>query len=71
MNHLNEETIMEVLADLMNGSALEEYETEDQMYIIELISEGIRKYHTKELDKFLEEVHKDYYNNKRKSPADF
>ena len=72
MNHLNEETIMEVLADLMNGSALEEYETEDQMYIIELISEGIRNYHTKELDKFLEGLHKDYtYNtNKKRNLSD-
>ena len=71
MNHLNEETIMDVLADLMNGSALEEFDKEDQMYIIELISEGIRKYHAKELDKFLEDLHKDYHYNKKKSPSDF
>ena len=61
MNHLNEETIMEVLAELMNGGAIEEYETEEQMHIIELISEGIRKYYAKELDKFLEGLHTDYY----------
>ena len=60
MNHLNEETIMEVLADLMNGGAIEDYETEEQMHIIELISEGIRKYYAKELDKFLEGLHIDY-----------
>ena len=52
---------MEVLAELMNGGAIEEYETEDQMHIIELITEGIRKYHVKELDKFLEGLHNEYY----------
>ena len=67
MNHLNEETIMEVLADLMNGGAIEDYETEEQMHIIELISEGIRKYHAKELDKFLDGLHNDYYTKNRNS----
>jgi hypothetical protein len=67
MNYLNEETIMEVLADLMNEETLKEYNTEDQMYIIELISEGIRKYHVKELDKFLDGLHTDYYPKDRNS----
>jgi len=60
MNHLNEETIMEVLADVMNGGQLENFDTDAQMIVIELISESIRKYHAKELDAFLEDLHKDY-----------
>ena len=72
MNHLNEETIMEVLEDLMNNGAIEDYETDEQMHIIELVAEGIRKYHTKELDYFLEELHKDYHyiDKKRRNLSD-
>ena len=36
MNHLNEDTIMEVAADIINSGKLEEYDTADQMEIIEL-----------------------------------
>ena len=72
MNHLNEETIMEVLADLMNGGSIEDYETDEQMHIIELVAEGIRKYHAKELDYFLEELHNDYHHvdKKRRNLSD-
>ena len=36
------------------------------------VAEGIRKYHTKELDKFLEELHKDYHyiDKKRRNLSD-
>ncbi|QDP61643.1 MAG: hypothetical protein Unbinned8261contig1001_16 [Prokaryotic dsDNA virus sp.] len=64
MNHLNEETIMEVIADLMNGGQLENFDIDAQMVVVELISTGIRKYHTKELDKFLEGLHRDYHKDK-------
>ena len=64
MNHLNEETIMEVLADVMNGGQLENFEIDEQMYIIELITDCIRKYHSKELDTFLENLHRDYKKDK-------
>tara|TARA_R110002051_G_scaffold317483_1_gene398677 strand:- start:406 stop:612 length:207 start_codon:yes stop_codon:yes gene_type:complete len=64
MNHLNEETIMEVLADVMNGGQLENFEVDEQMFIIELITDSIRKYHSKELDTFLENLHKDYKKDK-------
>jgi len=71
MNHLNEETIMEVLADLLNGGYLEDYDTEEQMHIIELVTAGIKKYHAKELDKFLEGLHKEYqYNDKKRNLSD-
>ena len=53
MNHLNEETIMEVASDILNSGKLEDYETSEQMDIIELIAESIRLYHAKELDSFL------------------
>lgn len=64
MNHLNEETIMEVLADVMNEGQLENFEIDEQMYIIELITGSIRKYYSKELDNFLEDLHKDYKKDK-------
>ena len=60
MNHLNEETIMEVAADLLNAGKLEDYDTAQQMEILELITESIRLYHAKELDSFLEGLHMDY-----------
>tara|TARA_B100000214_G_C23809068_1_gene554064 strand:- start:556 stop:774 length:219 start_codon:yes stop_codon:yes gene_type:complete len=60
MNHLNEETIMEVVADTLNSGKLEEYDTTEQMEIIEIITESIRLYHAKELDSFLEGLHNEY-----------
>ena len=60
MNHLNEETIMEVVEDLLNSGKLEEYDTTEQMEIIEIITESIRLYHAKELDSFLEGLHTEY-----------
>ena len=60
MNHLNEETIMEVASDILNSGKLEDYETTEQMEIIELIAESIRLYHSKELDSFLEGLHTEY-----------
>lgn len=70
MNHLNEETIMEVAADIINSGKLEEYDTADQMEIIELVTEGIRLYHSKELDSFLEGLHTEYAWMKRGKLSD-
>jgi len=70
MNHLNEETIMEVAADIINSGKLEEYDTADQMEIIELITESIRLYHAKELDSFLEGLHTEYAWMKRGKLSD-
>ena len=60
MNHLNEETVMEVISDVLNLGKLENFDTSEQMEIIELIAESIRLYHAKELDSFLEGLHTEY-----------
>ena len=62
---VNEDTIMQICADILNNGKLEELEVHHQLDVLEIISDAIKRYHAIELDTYLNELEK-YFNADKK-----
>lgn len=62
----SETTMMEVIDEILNATALDHLATEDQMMVLDLVADSIRRYKAKEVKNFLNEMD-NHYNNKKLS----
>lgn len=62
----NEATVMEVINEIMNTETLDHLSIEDQMMILNLVSDSMRRYKAIELNNLLDELD-NAYNNKKLS----
>lgn len=60
----NEVTMMEVIQEIMNTENLDHLSIEDQMLVLDMIADSIKRYKGKEVQKFLDEIDEEY--NKKK-----
>jgi hypothetical protein len=56
----NEVTMMEVIQEVMNTENLDHLSIEDQMLVLDMIADSIKRYKGKELQKFLDEIDEEY-----------
>jgi hypothetical protein len=56
----NEVTLMEVIDEIMQTETIDHLSIEDQMLVIDLVSDSIRRYKGKETSKFIEEMDEHY-----------
>lgn len=59
----NEVTLMEIIEEIMNTELLDHLNIEDQMMVIDLVADSIRRYKGKETSKFIEEMDEHYRKN--------
>jgi hypothetical protein len=59
----NEVTLMEIIDEIMNTELLDHLSIEDQMMVIDLVTDSIRRYKGKETSKFIEEMDEHYRKN--------
>ena len=59
----NEVTLMEIIDEIMNTELLDHLSIEDQMMVIDLVADSIRRYKGKETSKFIEEMDAHYRKN--------
>ena len=62
----SEATVIEVIDEILKTETLEHLEIDDQMMVIDLVADSIRRYNSKEVEKFLNEMD-NHYNNKKLS----
>ena len=62
----NEVTMMEVIQEVMNTENLDHLSIEDQMLVLDIISDSIRRYKGKEMQKFLDEIDEEYNRKKNR-----
>lgn len=62
----SEATVIEVIDEILKTETLEHLEIDDQMMVIDLVADSIRRYKSKEVEKFLNEMD-NHYNNKKLS----
>tara|TARA_Y100000401_G_scaffold96111_1_gene83067 strand:- start:539 stop:748 length:210 start_codon:yes stop_codon:yes gene_type:complete len=60
----SESNVLEVIQEIINTETLEHLSVDDQMMILNLISDAIRRYKAKEVEKFLNEMDNHYTNKK-------
>ena len=58
---VSEDTIMKICAEILNNNKLEDLEVDQQLEVLEIISDAIKRYHALELDTYLTELEK-YFN---------
>ena len=63
MEPFNEATMFDVVQEVMNTEHLDHLSIEDQMLVLDIIADSIKRYKAIELDTFLNSVH-DEYNKK-------
>lgn len=59
----NEVTLMEVIDEIMRTETIDHLSIEDQMMVIDLVADSIRRYKGKETSKFIEEMDTHYRKN--------
>lgn len=59
----NEVTLMEVIDEIMQTETIDHLSIEDQMLVIDLVADSIRRYKGKETSKFIEEMDEHYRKN--------
>ena len=64
MEPFNETLSFQVIQDVLNTENLDHLSIEDQMLVIDTISDAIKRYKAKELDSFLNDVHDEYKRTK-------
>jgi hypothetical protein len=67
MEPFNEATMFDVIQEVMNTEQLDHLSIEDQMLILDIVADSIKRYKAIELDLFLNGVHDEY---KRKKLSD-
>ena len=60
----NEATVMEVINEIMNTETLDHLSIEDQMMVLNLVSDSVRRYKAIELNNLLDELDSAYNNKK-------
>ena len=67
MEPFREATMFDVVQEVMNTEQLDHLSIEDQMLVLDIIADSIKRYKAIELDVFLNDVHDEY---KRKKLSD-
>jgi hypothetical protein len=67
MEPFNEVTMFDVIQEIINTEQLDHLSIEDQMLVLDMVADSIKRYKAIELDLFLNDVHDDY---KRKKLSD-
>jgi len=67
MEPFNEATVFDVIQEVMNTEQLDHLSIEDQMLVLDIVADSIKRYKAIELDVFLNDVHDEY---KRKKLSD-
>ena len=67
MEPFREATMFDVVQEVMNTEQLDHLSIEDQMLVLDIIADCIKRYKAIELDVFLNDVHDEY---KRKKLSD-
>ncbi len=67
MEPFNEATVFDVIQEVINTEHLDHLSIEDQMLVLDLVADSIKRYKAIELDVFLNDVHDEY---KRKKLSD-
>ena len=67
MEPFREATMFDVIQEVMNTEQLDHLSIEDQMIILDIIADSIKRYKAIELNVFLNDVHDEY---KRKKLSD-
>lgn len=61
---LNEATVFEVIQEVMNTEALDHLSIEDQMLILDMVADSIKRYKAIELNNLLKELDDHYKQEK-------
>jgi len=61
----NEATLIKVVEEIMNTETLDHLSVEDQMMVIDLIADSLRRYKGIEVQNFLDEMDKHYEEKKK------
>jgi len=64
MEPFNETTMFDVIQEVMNTEQLDHLSIEDQMLILDIVADSIKRYKSIELDLFLNDVHDEYKRTK-------
>lgn len=67
MEPFREATMFDVIQEVMNTEQLDHLSIEDQMLVLDIVADSIKRYKAIELDVFLNDVHDEY---KRKKLSD-
>lgn len=67
MEPFNEATMFDVIQEVINTETLDHLSIEDQMLVLDIVADSIKRYKAIELDVFLNDVHDEY---KRKKLSD-
>lgn len=60
----NESTMFDVIQEVMNTEQLDHLSIEDQMLVLDIVADSIKRYKAIELDVFLNDVHDEYKRTK-------
>lgn len=60
MEPFNEATMFDVIQEVMNTEHLDHLSIEDQMLVLDIVADSIKRYKAIELDLFLNGVHEEY-----------
>ena len=63
MEPFNEATMFDVIQEVINTEQLDHLSIEDQMLVLDIVADSIKRYKSIELDTFLNGMH-DEYNKK-------
>ena len=64
MEPFNEATMFDVIQEVMNTEQLDHLSIEDQMLVLDIVADSIKRYKAIELDLFLNDVHDEYKRTK-------
>ena len=67
MEPFREATMFDVVQEIMNTEQLDHLSIEDQMLVLDIVADSIKRYKAIELNVFLKDVHDEY---KRKKLSD-
>ena len=62
MEPFNEATMFDVIQEVINTETLDHLSIEDQMLVLDVVADSIKRYKAIELDVFLNDVHDEYKN---------
>ena len=61
----NESTMIQVVEEIMNTETIDHLSIEDQMMVIDLVADSIKRYKGIEVKKFLDEMDKEFEKKKK------
>lgn len=64
MEPFNEATMFDVIQQVINTEQLDHLSIEDQMLVLDIVADSIKRYKAIELDVFLNDVHDEYKRTK-------